>query len=590
MGTNISVLGGTNVYIRQDDSNVQWSSNQKDWSNIIFPCSLSNSNTALGVVKVNFITNITLNSSNAYFNCTSDKIQIGSETLNVDGSRPKIFIDNVIDYPGLIKNFNGSGSYNYVYVYNLEVLSNSSTLAQFGGWVCQQQFSYNASDNYIINCYSNGDLTNDDSGGIIGYSAASNGGSLTVIGCSFSGSINSSGGGGIVSSSAGINSGSVLINSCWTTGVINANDAGGIIGQESHNAIITNCYSQGSIIGNDAGGICGRTPGLTSCTISNCYSVGIISGNNSGGICGSVIPEFGITCTCTITNCYSLGNISGINNAGGIIGVVSESFGGSYTVIITNCYTSGTTTGDIGYIVANYNDVSGAIGGLSYFSNCFSEAFTNPLGGSWVSANADTVLTGTPSSYIGETWVNVGINQPYEIYNMGYTPYSLTNISSQNLNRNILMASDSTRFGLTTTSYSIIDITGGDSGSYGTITINPTTGKISTRSETVQGTYTLYIRNTGSYNYSTVVLTVLPGVFLVTPYKKIIRVPYINTSSFQYTIENLKTEIYNQIGMPQNTICLTFKGRILEDNRMISFYNIQSNDTLHISLRHPKKG
>jgi len=588
MGTVISVPGGTNVYIRQNGDNVQWSSNQNEWSNIIFPCTLTNSNTTLGFVNVNFTTNIILNSASAYFNCTSDKIQIGSETLNPDGSRPKIIIDNVTDYPGLIQN----SSSNYIYVFNLEVLSNSSTLAQFGGWVCQQQFSDNASNNYVINCYSKGDITNIQSGGIVGYLAASNGGSLTVLGCSFSGSINSVGGGGIVSSRAGFSGGSVLINSCWTTGVINANDAGGIIGQESHNAIITNCYSQGSIIGNDAGGICGRTPGLTSCTISNCYSFGIISGNNSGGICGSVIPEIGINSTCTITNCYSIGNISGSNNSGGIIGVVSISAGGNYTVTITNCYTSGTTTGDIGYIVATYNDVSGSVGGLDY-SNCFSEAFTNSPGGSWISSNADTVLTGTPSSYIGVTWVNVGINQPYELYNMGYSPYSLTNISSQNLTRNIsitLMASDSTRFGLTTTSYSIIDITGGDSSSYGTITINPTTGKISTTSETVQGTYTLYVRNTGSYNYSTVILTVLPGVFLVTPYKKIIRVPYINTPSFQSTIENLKTEIYNQIGMPQNTICLTFKGRILEDSRMISFYNIQSNDTLHISLRHPKKG
>jgi hypothetical protein len=80
------------------------------------------------------------------------------------------------------------------------------------------------------------------------------------------------------------------------------------------------------------------------------------------------------------------------------------------------------------------------------------------------------------------------------------------------------------------------------------------------------------------------------SIFVMTLYKKVITVPYTNTPSFQSTIENIKTEIYNQIGMPQNTICLTFKGRILEDSRMLSFYNIQSNDTLHISLRHPKKG
>jgi len=129
MGTVISVPGGTNVYIRQNGDNVQWSSNQNEWSNIIFPCTLTNSNTTLGFVNVNFTTNIILNSASAYFNCTSDKIQIGSETLNPDGSRPKIIIDNVTDYPGLIQN----SSSNYIYVFNLEVLSNSSTLAQFGG-------------------------------------------------------------------------------------------------------------------------------------------------------------------------------------------------------------------------------------------------------------------------------------------------------------------------------------------------------------------------------------------------------------------------------------------------------------------------
>jgi hypothetical protein len=587
MGTTISVPGEKNVYIRQNDSNVQWSSNQNDWSNIIFPCTISNSNTNLGLVKINFTTNINLKSINDYFNCASDKIQFGSDTLNVDGSRPKIFIDNVTDYPGLIKNFNGSNSYNYIYIYNLEILSNNSTLASLGGWICQQQFSYNSSNNYVINCYSNGELTNDDSGGIVGYSAASNGGILNIIGCSSSGNINSEGSGGIVASYAGYENGFLLINSCWTTGIINGNNAGGIIGQQNYNVNITNCYSEGSIIGNNAGGICGLNPGLNYCYISNCYSKGNISGIYSGGISASAIVGGGLKCTCSIINCYSTGNLSG-SDCGGIIGPVED----TYDISITNCYTSGTITGAIGYIVGNYNTVSGSFPGLQ-FNNCFSEAFTNSPGGSWVSANADTVLTGTPSPYFGSSWANIGLNQPYEIYNMGYSPYSLTNISSQDLNRTIsinVMAGNSTRNGLTTTSYSLINVTGGDSGSYGTITINPTTGKISTTSETVQGTYTLYVRNTGSYNYSTVFLTVVPGVFLVTPYKKIIRVPYINNEFFQYTIENLKTEIYNQIGMPQNTICLTFKGRILEDSRMISFYNIQANDTLHISQRHPKKG
>jgi hypothetical protein len=48
--------------------------------------------------------------------------------------------------------------------------------------------------------------------------------------------------------------------------------------------------------------------------------------------------------------------------------------------------------------------------------------------------------------------------------------------------------------------YTILQISGGDSGAYGTITINNITGVITTTLATTVGTYTLYVRNDGSYN------------------------------------------------------------------------------------------
>jgi hypothetical protein len=59
--------------------------------------------------------------------------------------------------------------------------------------------------------------------------------------------------------------------------------------------------------------------------------------------------------------------------------------------------------------------------------------------------------------------------------------------------------------------YTLLQIAGGDIGSYGTITLDSTTGVISTTTATAPGTYTLYIRNNGSYNISEFDLTVTAG-------------------------------------------------------------------------------
>jgi hypothetical protein len=96
---------------------------------------------------------------------------------------------------------------------------------------------------------------------------------------------------------------------------------------------------------------------------------------------------------------------------------------------------------------------------------------------------------------------------------MGYTPYTIANISTtRSLNQSYNMSVDqgrsSTAAIISGKSYTILQKSGGSSSSYGTITIDSNTGAILTTSQTQLGVYTLYIRNTGSYNITSITLTV----------------------------------------------------------------------------------
>jgi hypothetical protein len=102
---------------------------------------------------------------------------------------------------------------------------------------------------------------------------------------------------------------------------------------------------------------------------------------------------------------------------------------------------------------------------------------------------------------------------------MGYTPYTIENISvvegGYSLNR---IFSSSVAAGTSTNpaiisgrSYTLLVIGLGDSGSYSSISIDPTTGIISTTAATVPGLYGIALRNTGSYNFTLYELTVTEG-------------------------------------------------------------------------------
>lgn len=476
-GVSILANGATDVvYIREYAGVVQYKINNEDWTSVSFPAVVENTavNKSTDILKLIFTTDFDVISSSMYFICGSDGIQFGDASLKEDGTRPVITIVGVTNHPGLIKNGDDStNGQDSIYAFNLDVRSDGSTLLPGCGWIGHVYFANGAVGNYIVNCSSNGAIPQ-DSGGMVGSYAGNGAGQLTIIGCSSSGAIGLNAG-GIV----GTECGNVTCDSCWSTGAIGEN-AGGIVGRFAllgSTIQISNCYSTGAI-GTNAGGICGAESD-TIVTITACYSTGTII-NLGGGIIGYKAQG-------TITNCYSTGTIDGEDAAGGICGF------DPVNVTISHCYACGANNYSSGNIIG---------GSVSIPANCFWE-------NGWSNANASSYLQGVAT--VGTTWVYTGMNSPYELRQMGYTPYVVNNILTNpqpSLNRVYIVALAA---GTTTgpaivsgKSYTILEKTGGNPGSYASITINSTTGVISTTSSASPATYTLYIRNTGSYNITEV--------------------------------------------------------------------------------------
>jgi hypothetical protein len=518
--SGIYIDGGTTIYIRQTavGQELEFSSDQVSWYQVDWPCIIQNTNTSLGVMTVEFITNITIDATiggnNGYFVVNSENIQVGSRVLKPDGTRPVITIDTITNYEGLIRNgTNGNGGghngYNSVFIMNLEIRATGGAhLVNGGGWVAQGHFGNNTTDvssNVIANCHSTGVISN-NSGGIIGHYC----GPVKCVACSSSGAIDQFGG-GIVGSHSPSTSGTLRCESCWTTGVI-GHSAGGITGRSTGSAIIMNCYSTG-VITENAGGISGHESGGSGFSVSDCYSTGTIN-DLAGGIIGS---DSGFV---AVSNCYSLGAI--LATGGGIIGRVPGS--NSTNKSITNCYTTGVTAHPHSYIVAGYTNVNTNLTvhlGTITLENNYSEAANSSSG--WNNTHANTVLTLTPASAslpVGGKWVYTGNNTPYELYAMGHTPYTTTVVTgpatSPGIRRSFVAAStveagtSSSPAIISGRSYSIIQIlkNGVGVGSYPTITMNSTTGAVSTARETPVGTYTITLRNSGSYHITILIMTV----------------------------------------------------------------------------------
>ena len=493
MSTNISVNGGTIINIRKNPGNdiiIEYSLNDTAvWNTINFPCSITNTNTNLGYVKIYFITEINITSTSQYFICNSNNVQFGSDSLNLNGTRPVINV-KINNYPGFIDNSNNN-MYSNILIYNLDVngIDNNTTYITEtnAGWITRNYFK--GSNNYIINCSSNGNIGS-SGGGIAGANAASSiNGSLYIIGCSSSGTIGNSAGGIIGINVASGTNAMVSINSCWSSGSISGIRAGGIVGENSYNCQITNCYSTGVISGIEAAGICGQYTGIVNCVITNCYSTGVISGLKSGGICTS-----NISCNITISNCYTTGNNAG-TDTGGILGYFTV----TGTRIIQNCYVVGSSF-TTGHVVSGYiGDANYISFGLFTIQNCYSEIYHSS--GIWHDLNAIKCLTGTPTSSpgVGNSWVSIVTDTPYCIFNMGYTPYSNNIINNNSLVRTYsssVISGKSTNYAIKfNLSYNKLIITEGDPNSYDFINIDNYTGLITTTTLTSGGNYTIYISN-----------------------------------------------------------------------------------------------
>ena len=472
--TTILANGETDtIYFKYfDGTGVQYKINDGEYNGFSLPVTIQNTNTSY-TLKVLFENDLILNSDIWYFICGSDNIQFGSKSLNPDGSRSVITIDGVNNYPGLIQNgTSGTNGYNNIYVYNLKVIAtNGGTLASSSGWIGHSYFGKGSSNNYVVNCSSTGNISS-QGGGVLGaYAGYQSASSLYIIGCSSEGDIGGDGG-GIIGAYSGSNNGNIICKNCWSIGTISF-DAGGICGSyagsNSGNIVITCCYGEGNING---GGIYGSN-----------------ASNNNG--------------TVEAINCYSKGNIAG--NSGGIYGSVAGGFDNSVTTAI-NCYSYGTidisTTG-IYAVGKGFNSIE---------IHCYS------ADNSWSDSNANSSLTGTPNPDIGTTWVSTGLNQPYELNNMGYTPYSLTIIDAssnliQSYSQTILAGGSTVQAIVSDAEYQILAIKqDGSFISVPSITIDYNTGAITATSDTEPGIYILYIRNTGSYNITQFELTVNEGL------------------------------------------------------------------------------
>ncbi len=588
--TRIEQPGGSTIYIKQNGANIEYKTKITGWEPItVWPVYFENTDETKGFIIIRFENDITLTSNNHNFICDSNYIQFGLKTLKDDGTRPTITINGVTNYPGLIINNKIGTGFSYINIFNLNVISVGSTLADSAGWIGGESFGKSSTNNYIINCSSNGSIPT-FGGGIVGAGAANNGGSLTIIGCSSSGNITECSG-GIVGADSANTSGTITIESCWSIGII-VTASGGIIanGAATFNGTvnINNCYSTGPITGENSGGICGTSPACFNGTlnINNCYSTGNnISGINSGGIVGLIENPLSFG-NILINNCYSTGNVNsdvGVT-AGAIVGAITNE--PVVNIIITHCYASGTVSGGSGFFIggsSTTNDIA----------TCYSEARNSSSG--WNTSHANAVLTGEPvNGYIGTTWIsNTGNVYPYELLNMGYSPYNLTNISdTPDLIRTTELTVNkggSSSLALKESYYALLSINNDDPNLVPSITINSLNGEISTTSSTPVNTYSLTIYSLGSYNITQISLTVNDGPIpcltedttVLTP-NGYINVTKLRKGDYVITSDNREVEIVK-----------IFKSHVIGNNKtypaIIPKNSIASNyppETFTISQNH----
>lgn len=475
LATVLSFSGGT-VYIQQNGSSLeyQYNSTLGAWTSLAsWPVTVTNTTPdASSVLTISFFTNITISSTTVgtgtlgYFECLSGFITF-------DGNNNTITVDDVVDYPGLVRNGNLSlAGYDNISIQNINFASiNSATVGFRNGWLCYQGFGSIAFNTYIYNCHNTALVGPNDQCGFIcgrafvqGNNVSINSSSAIVDGCSNSASISSTNGGGMIGLRCGQNGGNLIVRNCSNSGNLSATTGvGGIVGNQAGqsgvvggNVTIENCHNTGNILSTESGGICGEFAGLFGGTVSinKCYNIGSISSIYSGGITS---PLFGYDSSnlCSVTNCYNLGAVQG-SSTGGICGAsVGYTDISSITpnVLVQNCYNWGDVSagaggllgGTAGYVYATtpvinvsncYNNGTIVDSGSSFaatslpitptYTNCYA------ADGTWSDANAKANLTGYPALIAdnpGTDWVQYEYNFPFILSAFdaeNYDPNSVT--------------------------------------------------------------------------------------------------------------------------------------------------------------------
>ena len=501
--TTITAYGGSDtIYIEQVGTSYFYSINTGARNLITsFPITVVNPN-EYSFLPIIFKTNLTISNADFYFICGSFYLQFGSRDRNEDGSRATITISGVANYPGFIQNGTATApAYSNIYIYNIVIKSISSALATSGviggGWLCQAYYGKGANTNRINNCASYGAIPA-NCGGIVGSNACTGGvAALTIVACGSTGSITSYAGGIVGRGCATSPSNNLTIEYCWSSGAITDN-SGGITGYNcgvTGGAVTcTNCYSTGAIT-NDSGGIFGSDNGVNGgyITIEKSYSRGSI-GVNCGGIYGinaGATNGFAVT-----SNCYSSGAIA--STAGGIYGAGSI----RSQINTTNCYTSGIISGATPPPTPN----GGIYAGDSYIGETnYAEGAVTNTGWKDINASATLIDAPTPGSTFAFYWCQVnGLNNPYVLKDMGYTPYvQYLDIFASS---SVIAGQRSPVAFVPGYTYSILVISGSASG----ITINTTSGSMTIASSVAAGIYNIAIYSSNdSYSITFYTLTVV---------------------------------------------------------------------------------
>lgn len=477
--TSLEEPGGTTIFLRDNgEATIEFSLNQESWTELVFPVTVENTDSSLGLLRLVFTTNCVFSTVDHVFVCASGSLQFGSEALLDSGSRPVI---NIVpnEYPGLIQNGTDEVvGFDNIVVCNLVVIAlGESVTADQGGWIGQVAFGHGAANNYIVNCSTNGAI-GAAGGGIVGAGCALNGGNVRLLNCTSQGVIGTEGG-GIVGTGAGVQGGFVRCEGCASLGEILA-QAGGVYGSEAG-------LSGGNV------------------QAENCYSLGAI-GEDAGGIFGDqAVNETG---TNGAFGCYSLGAIAA--DGGGIVGAGAGTIEGSDPVLLNNCFS-------VGSITTEGTGLAGSGSNVTLVN-------TYAADGSWSTSEANENLTGVPvaPATVGFTWALINEEQPFLNRNILCSAYTLQtvvldvtngvvdNAEPQSLASATVLAGQSTSESVQGANFVLV---GGDTDP--SITIDADTGMLSTTAETPAQTYSplwiLYERDdNGFYQFVLYGLTVAP--------------------------------------------------------------------------------